>query len=158
MNPTARSGLSARLGVVMLAALISGSIANLVFPAKIAWVRDWDAFVESQAQASGIGLVTLEETRRFVSAGTHILFDARPPVDYGAAHIPGALSLPSEQMEAEFENFRMILTPDQPILVYCSGKQCDESIQLGDYLIEEGFTNVVLFPGGYNEWEAGVQP
>jgi rhodanese-related sulfurtransferase len=134
-----------------------GSIANVVSPGRIPWMRDWEQYVSGQATQSGMHVVSLGETRSIVSAGKHIIFDARPFADYGVGHIPGAVSLPSADLETAFENFRMLLSPELPILVYCSGQQCDESLQLGEFLMAEGFTNIVLYPGGYDEWQAGDQ-
>ena len=48
----------------------------------------------------------------------------------------------------------MMLTPEQPILVYCSGQACDESLLVSSNLLEQGFTNVSLFAGGMEEWLA----
>lgn len=153
-----RPGLVTRIGLVLLPALIFGSIANVVTPSRIPWVRNWGSYVSGQAQEHGIRLVTLRETRAIVSAGRHIIFDARAFTDYGLGHIPSALSLPEAEMETAFEDYRMVLTPEQPILVYCSGKECDESLRLGKMLMVEGFTNIVLFPGGFTEWQTSTQP
>jgi len=57
-----------------------------------------------------------------------------------------------------FQDVMILLTPDTPILTYCSGEECDESFQVSEFLREQGFTNVVLFAGGYTAWEAGGLP
>jgi rhodanese-related sulfurtransferase len=52
----------------------------------------------------------------------------------------------------------MLLTPEQPIVVYCSGPECDESLKLGEILITAGYTNIALFAGGMTAWtEAGYE-
>ena len=63
------------------------------------------------------------------------------------------MSLPYDAEAIDFENVIMLLTPEQPILTYCSGLECDESFELSLSLIEQGFTNIVLFAGGFNAWD-----
>jgi rhodanese-related sulfurtransferase len=43
-------------------------------------------------------------------------------------------------------------------MTYCSGKNCDESFLLTLYLRRQGFTNVVLFTGGFETWTARGHP
>ena len=39
-----------------------------------------------------------------------------------------------------------------PLIVYCGGKGCDASSQLIDILYEQGYYNVLEYPGGIKEW------
>jgi len=144
--------LAGRLGIILLVSLVAGTAANLVSPARIKWVHDWSTYVADEAVEKGIRVVNIDQVRTIVDAGSHFIFDARPASDYEAGNIPGAFSLPVENIDVHFEEYAPVLTPDQPILVYCSGKECDESLLLGTRFIEYGFTNVVLFVGGYSEW------
>jgi hypothetical protein len=36
--------------------------------------------------------------------------------------------------------------------VYCSGDQCDLAKLLANKLLSEGFSNLLLFRGGWDEW------
>jgi len=52
-----------------------------------------------------------------------------------------------------------MLTPQDALLIYCSGYECDDSLVLASYLQEAGFTNIVIYAGGYSEWQQyGEQP
>ena len=141
-----------RIATLLLAAGLLGAAANLVSPRRIPWQGDWAHHVETAASKAGMPLVTLAETRAIIEQGTHILFDARSLASYSAGHLPGAMSLPADAMEQQFPQFTGVLDADSPILVYCSGVECDESLRLGTFLREQGFTNVVLFVGGYAAW------
>jgi 3-mercaptopyruvate sulfurtransferase SseA len=43
--------------------------------------------------------------------------------------------------------------PDYPIIVFCSGEECDLSLHLARNMQAVGYTNVAIFFGGAREWE-----
>ncbi|MHB8457285.1 MAG: rhodanese-like domain-containing protein, partial [Acidimicrobiales bacterium] len=55
-----------------------------------------------------------------VRAGDVVVLDVRPPEEYEAGHIPGALSLPLEHLEARLDE----LDPDVEVVAYCRGPLC----------------------------------
>lgn len=60
------------------------------------------------------------ELLRRVEAGDVTVLDVRPPDEYSAGHIPGALSMPVEQLE-----HRLLEIPaDRPVIAYCRGPFC----------------------------------
>jgi len=147
--------LPRRILILLAVSLTLGVVANLASPRRIPWAQDWSNYVQQAASGTGMKVVDLETTRSIAASGSHILLDARPLRDYDRGHIPGALPVPFQEVETAFAQVQMLLSPAQPILVYCSGEECDESLLLGKFLIEQGFTNIVLFAGGYGEWSKG---
>lgn len=118
----------------------------------------WGDHVEQSAREKGMSTVSLEEARQIVDTFSHIVLDARKTADFEAGHLPGAMSLPLLDFDTAFNAIAPLLTPEQPVMVYCSGKECDESLKLGEILIEAGFTNITLFAGGMIAWqEAGLE-
>lgn len=117
-------------------------------------MQDWSNYVQKQAGELGVAVVTLEDARRIVETQSHIILDARSPADYMAGRLPGAFSLPHAQMSTYLPPIQSLLSPSQPIMAYCSGKECDESLLLVKDLIQMGFTNTSLFAGGMIEWTA----
>lgn len=140
--------------VVLLTGLLVGTAANLVAPRRIPWTQDWTQHLTSQAATSGLRIVELADVRNLVRDGATLIFDARPNAEYGAGHLPGALSLPVDDFDALYPQFAPLLGPSTPLLVYCSGEECDESLLLGRQLHAQGHTNILLFPGGYGAWTA----
>ena len=64
--------------------------------------------------------VTRSELLARVRAGDVVVLDVRPPEEYEAGHISGAVSLPLEHLEARlFE-----LDPDVEVVAYCRGPLC----------------------------------
>jgi rhodanese-related sulfurtransferase len=68
------------------------------------------------------------------------------------------MSLPVSDLDNHLPALAGLLTPEQPILVYCSGAECEESLELGRFLIASGYTNIALFAGGMAEWTAAGHP
>ena len=63
------------------------------------------------------------------------VIDVRPEDEYAAAHLPGARSIPINQLEAHLDD----LDPDREIVAYCRGPYClfaDEAVEL---LRQRGF-------------------
>jgi len=44
------------------------------------------------------------------------------------------------------------LEPDEPLVVYCAGRTCDEALVLGRQLRDAGYTGVSVYVGGYDAW------
>lgn len=151
-TPAAKPGLLSQIAWLIGVSLALGALAQTFSPTRIPWREDWSRYVESKALQAGLRLATLEDVAAMVERNTHLLLDARPVADYDRGHIPGALSLPQTQLDTYYPQILPLLTPDQPLLVYCSGQECDESLLLSAYLREQGFTNVTLFVGGYQAW------
>ena len=124
----------------------------------IPWFEDWSSHIEAKALKEGVPLATAAQVLAFLQAGTHVILDARPAVDYEAGHIPTARSVPYLSVDDAMAAVQQYLTPSGPILTYCSGKTCDESFLLTQYLRRQGFTNVTLFAGGFETWSAEGHP
>ncbi|HOF42076.1 MAG TPA: metalloregulator ArsR/SmtB family transcription factor [Candidatus Hydrogenedentes bacterium] len=80
--------------------------------------------------------VLLERVKR----GEVTVLDVRPPEEYQAGHLPGALSIPL----AELEQRLATLPRDQEIVAYCRGPYCVLSIQAVEFLRARGFHAVRL--------------
>ena len=144
-------------GLVVVSAAC-GAIANSFGPKRIPWQQAWSEKVAGAAEEIGIRTATLEDAQRILDEGMHFIFDARSPTDFEAGHLPGAMLFYSEEMDTYFPEYAMMLTPEQGVMVYCSGKACDESLLVSKMLFEQGFTNVHLFAGGMEEWTAAGLP
>ncbi|MHB1939987.1 MAG: ArsR/SmtB family transcription factor [Candidatus Dormibacteria bacterium] len=72
------------------------------------------------AGAEGTERVTRAELLERARDGSVVVLDVRPVEEYAASHIPGALSLPLEQLEARLDQ----LDPDLEVVAYCRGPLC----------------------------------
>ncbi|WP_026452959.1 ArsR/SmtB family transcription factor [Saccharomonospora iraqiensis] len=64
--------------------------------------------------------VSREELLRRVASGDVVVLDVRPREEYDAGHIPGAVSVPVEELVDQLD----ALPADQEIVAYCRGSWC----------------------------------
>lgn len=80
---------------------------------------------------AGIESITTRELRARLEHDEVVLLDARPAVEYSAGHLPGALSLPPDELD-RIEELLSELPADRDIVAYCRGPYCayaDEAIR-----------------------------
>jgi phage shock protein E len=78
------------------------------------------------------------------------LLDVRRPTEYEEGHIKGS-TLVNWEDKADFEKHAQHLDKNKPVYVYCrSGKRSGAA---ADFLLENGFTNVINLEGGILEWK-----
>lgn len=93
------------------------------------------------------GLLPREELGKLMKRGKIVLLDVRPPVEYESGHLPGAVCIPSYELEKRLHE----LPKDREIVAYCRGEFClsaDESVAL---LRQRGLKATRL-EGGWPEW------
>ena len=78
-----------------------------------------------------------------------VLIDVRPEEEYAAAHIPGAVSMPTEQLEARLAE----LPSDKEVVAYCRGPYCVFSLRALEILRTRGFRARRL-EEGVPDWRA----
>ena len=125
--------------------LIAGGI-NLIHPNRIPWVEDWASHVEAQAVSEKVALVQLSEVLDFLREDSRLLVDARSAAEYANGHIPGAVQASAERME--------LLNDPRPLVLYCTGLECEDSLLLALELRELGREDVALFIGGMDLWRS----
>lgn len=81
------------------------------------------------------------------------VLDVRPPQEYGAGHIPGAVSIPLEELERRLAE----LPDDQEIVAYCRGPYCVLAPQAVELLRRRGYPARRL-RDGFPEWRADGFP
>jgi len=84
-----------------------------------------------------------------VCEGTVTVLDVRPPEEFQAGHIPGAISIPLKELKRRLSK----MPSDQEIVAYCRGPYCVLSIQAVELLRKKGF-NAVRLEEGIQDWRA----
>ena len=93
--------------------------------------------------------VNRDELLGRVRTGAVTVLDVRPAEEYVAGHIPGAISVPLEDLERKLSE----LPRDQEIVAYCRGPYCVLAIQAVEILRKRGFQAVRL-EDGVQDWRA----
>jgi len=152
MSKKPPAGETARKALwLILAALILAVVVNLLHPKRIPWVDDWANRVEAQAVAEKVPLVQLSDMLNVLRDGSRLFVDARPADEYAKSHLPGAISLPFQTLE---ETSVTALPLDKPLVIYCTGPECDDSLLLAIELRKLGRADVAVFIGGMELWQA----
>ncbi len=85
--------------------------------------------------------------------GTVVVLDVRPPEEYRAGHIPGAISVPLEQLVARLAT----LPRGKEIVAYCRGPYCVLSFEAVKALRAHG-RKARRLEDGFPEWRAAGHP
>lgn len=88
-----------------------------------------------------------------VRDGLVTVLDVRPPEEYAAGHIPGAVNVPLAQLEQHLN----ALNPEQEIVAYCRGPHCVLAFDAVASLREKGLKARRL-EDGYPEWKSAGLP
>ena len=105
--------------------------------------------------AAGLGDIDRGELEALIERGDGVLVDALGPVSFAAAHLPTAVNIPPDRVDALAH--RRIPDPDTPVVVYCAGEDCESSVVVANRLLELGYRNVRHYAGGKRDWmDAGL--
>ena len=99
--------------------------------------------------------ITLDQALELYQKGT-VFVDAREPEYYQEGHIKGAWNIPFF-LELVFK-LDSLQGKDAPMVIYCSGDECGSSEDLAYELQAEGFSNLLVFKGGWTAWNASGHP
>ena len=83
-----------------------------------------------------------------------LILDVRRPDEYGTSHVPGAINVPHDQVEARIAELGE--DRDRTIVVYCeSGRRAGMA---GDVLLAAGFSDVRHLEGDMSGWREAGRP
>lgn len=77
-----------------------------------------------------------------------ILVDVRRSEDYEISHIPGAISIPKDDIEDNLDK----LSKDKINVVYCYNQQCHLGVKAALIMADYGYP-VMLLDGGFQVWK-----
>lgn len=139
---------------LLLAAVLVAAGINLLLPGRVAWVEDRAGRLETAAVAAGIRLEQLSDMIGFLRDGSRLFVDARSRAAYEQGHLPEAVSVP---YGAE-SGLTVLLKSARPPVVYCSGSECSLALDLAKKVRDLGRTDVAVFIGGMELWQAEMLP
>ena len=94
-----------------------------------------------------------EELLQRVRDGLVTVIDVRPPEEYAAGHVPGAINIPLAELESQLEN----LDPSEEIVAYCRGPHCVLAFEAVEKLRKKGLKARRL-EDGLPEWKLAGLP
>ncbi len=97
--------------------------------------------------------VARNELLERVRDGLVTVLDVRPPEEYSAGHLPGAINIPLSALEDHLEE----LDQGHEIIAYCRGPHCILAFDAVARLREKGF-NARRLQDGFPEWKLAGLP
>jgi len=98
---------------------------------------------------TGLETVDRGTLLRRVREGEVTVLDVRPPEEFRAGHIPGAVSVPLAELKKRLKD----LSRSREIVAYCRGPYCVLAVHAVELLRKEGFRAVRL-EDGIPDWQA----
>jgi len=117
---------------------------------------------EAEANKRQPALIGTPEARQLLEAASKpLVVDVRPPKEYAAGRIPGAINMPADNFVQEMSKLRK----DKTIVLYEGGQSsggdvCAASRAAGRALLENGFSfeKVKVYEDGLAGWRKAGQP
>lgn len=144
---------STRRGKQIIYSLINTDVVKLM--SVIQKIADWNMHnidrVKSEyiKEREAMDVITRKELIKRMKNAEIILIDVRPEDEFVVGHIPGALNIPTAQLQTQMKNF----SGDKEIVAYCRGPYCIMSYDAVDQLRQQGLKARRL-EEGFPEWRA----
>lgn len=145
-----------RAGTTIRYSVSGGDVAALygkLLDVAAAHSADVDAAAHRYLGSEDTEHIGRKELLRRVGAGEAVVLDVRPTLEYDAGHIPGAISIPLEELAERLDE----LPADLEVVAYCRGRYCDFSHDAVRFLTAHGHRAVRLAEG-IVEWQAAGEP
>lgn len=151
--------------LLLVISIILGLGVNLVSPNSIPYIGKYrelsngnGPIVPPSAEAGDPPFIAIDVAEMEHGWGKAIFVDARDPEEFICSTIPGSINipfdyLPDENIGAYIDSMLNFPAKDKPIIVFCSGEECDLSLHMARNMQAFGYTNVSIFFGGSREWE-----
>jgi rhodanese-related sulfurtransferase len=138
-----------------------GIIINIVKPESLPWAAEPILLIKNQKDLSAIlSEPEIREIGLSVAFNLHndgtLFVDAREEEYIKEGFITGAIY--DDDIEGLAAKIDSLVGLDRPFVIYCSDNDCGSSEDLAYNLQDWGFTNILVFKGGWKMWtESGYQ-
>ncbi|RYD17495.1 MAG: hypothetical protein EOP88_26285 [Verrucomicrobiaceae bacterium] len=107
-----------------------------------------------------VSSISLTDAFTLQQSDKAVVYDARPHFFYVLGHLPGAISLPKVNCDAEIvkreAEIKSAVASGKTIVVYCTNFACPDARTVAMHLADFGYSSSTL-SGGWDSWkEAGL--
>lgn len=159
-----------KCAVLALVSLGLGLAVNLIRPEPlpIVYVRPAQQLLNEQEGSNGarmsdewlpgVHVIDLVKMQDIVASKSAFIADARPDLFFEFGHIPGAKNLAEKNFDADYRRLMDEITAASqnglPVLIYCANTHCPDAGKVSGKLQDLGISTILIFEGGYQEWES----
>jgi rhodanese-related sulfurtransferase/DNA-binding transcriptional ArsR family regulator len=108
---------------------------------------------EHFANDEGLRPINHRELSALLKSGEALVIDVRPPEEYEAGHIPGAVNVPIETLPRRLAEFPQ----RKEVVAYCRGPYCMLAVEAVKRLRKRGY-RARRFEDGFPEWKSEGRP
>jgi rhodanese-related sulfurtransferase len=150
-------------GFILGASILFGLVQQWPL-ARLAWQGELTpllAQARNQRRAEqfqGVPTVNLTQAYARFQHGQALFIDARPANEFAELHVPKALNITPDMVEAGMAEKVAGLAKDREIVVYCDQVSCDLALKVAEKLQSLGFTRVTAYIGGFRAWDEAGYP
>lgn len=101
-----------------------------------------------------VEVIGLADARARFDAGTAVFVDVRSGSEYAAGHIPGALTITSQELESRIKG----VPAGTAIIAYGDADRPDSSQRGAQIFMELGYPTVIALDGGFQTWRDAGHP
>lgn len=163
LRTLARAGLvtSRRSGTYVYYRLASDGVAaawHALRRLAAEHVDDLDALASAYlGDREELATITRDELRARLASGEVVVLDVRPLDEFAAGHLPGAVSIPPDRLDAALPELLPALPADGEVVAYCRGPYCVYADDAVRWLRHHG-REAVRLEDGLPEWRLAGGP
>jgi rhodanese-related sulfurtransferase len=142
------------MGAVLLvgAGLLCGFIYSLLIPGGLLENSSATNAIQQAHATDFIPRIDRFGAKKWLEHGTTFV-DARFPSDYALGHLGDAINVPPITKAAERQELMTHTDKGSPVVVYCQSASCPYAESVAQGLMEDGFTNIRIYRGGWSDWK-----
>ncbi|MBL7106452.1 MAG: hypothetical protein ISS77_02430 [Phycisphaerae bacterium] len=134
-------------------ALLCGMIYHFISDEGFLAHANATASIEQSHLDSFIPKIREQAVSKLLNTDT-VFIDARLGRDFKAGHIDGAINVPVDICDKGRSAALGGIDKNAHVVVYCQSAGCKFANKLAIKLNSDGFSNLSIFKGGWNEWKA----
>lgn len=138
--------------VILLIAFVLAAGVYLLRPGALPLAARDATATPGVADDALIKPITIERAEALFKQDKALFADARSLIAFEQHHISGALRLDPHEMDQWSDEMITRYLPEQIIITYCDGANCDLSKMLAEKLIWLGFEQVYYLNDGWAQW------
>lgn len=141
--------------LILLLSLSISIVTNLLRLDSIPFIMKGG---KDAATKGGITYLEFEDMQEIINNKDIVIVDARDDDLYYEGHIPEAINLPLKEVESLIHDFISRVSFESSVIIYCEGYGCDMGERLALIFEDYGFSNLMVYDGGIEEWASYGMP
>jgi rhodanese-related sulfurtransferase len=151
------------LTISIAVGLIKNQIHTKGIPLNGQWDRSEGTVTAGSKQHNSVAeklheIKSPAEAKKLYDTGKYVFVDARPAEMFMEGRVKGAVSFPVNEFDIMIEDFIRKYPVNTSMILYCSGRECEDSHNLGNMLKEMGYSDIQVMIDGYPGWKEGGFP